>query len=232
MQRTPRLRELRERAALSQEDVAARAGVARATIADLEAGKRPARPSTIRKLAKGLDVEVTELYAEPESPKIPAPPSSQERLFDNGVLEEARRAEWDTAVGGARQLRERGRERMQDLLSSWRESKKRRGSPDVRRELRAKMGQLLQEGFDARSALLANLEAGLATRASAASERAGELTPNPGWEEVREADRFYWALREMVEEAGLYIRAGSTRAGEAAQAGQPEVHNVEEPRAA
>jgi transcriptional regulator with XRE-family HTH domain len=110
MQRTPRLRELRERAALSQEDVAARAGVARATIADLEAGKRPARPSTIRKLAKGLDVEVTELYAEPESRKTPAPPSSQERLLDNGVLEEARRAEWDAAVGGAHQLRELDKE--------------------------------------------------------------------------------------------------------------------------
>ena len=98
MQRTPRLRELRERAALSQEDVAERSGVARATIADLEAGKRPARPSTIRKLAKGLNVEIAELLGDPEAPKAPAPPSSQDKLFNNGVLEEERRAESDDAL--------------------------------------------------------------------------------------------------------------------------------------
>jgi transcriptional regulator with XRE-family HTH domain len=59
--KTPRLRELREHAALSQEDLAKKAGVARATIADLEAIKRPARPSTRRKLAEALGVEPAEL---------------------------------------------------------------------------------------------------------------------------------------------------------------------------
>jgi len=59
--KTPRLRVLRERAALSQEDLAKKAGVARATIADLEANKRPARPSTRRKLAEALGVEPAEL---------------------------------------------------------------------------------------------------------------------------------------------------------------------------
>jgi transcriptional regulator with XRE-family HTH domain len=59
--KTPRLRELRERAALSQEDLAKKSGVSRATIADLEASKRPARPSTRRKLAEGLGVEAHEL---------------------------------------------------------------------------------------------------------------------------------------------------------------------------
>ena len=61
MLKTPRLRGLRERAALSQEDLAKKAGVARATIADLEANKRPARPSTRRKLAEALGVEPAEL---------------------------------------------------------------------------------------------------------------------------------------------------------------------------
>ena len=61
MLKTPRLRELRERAALSQEDLAKRSGVSRATIADLEADKRPARPSTRRKLAKALEVAPHEL---------------------------------------------------------------------------------------------------------------------------------------------------------------------------
>ena len=61
MLKTPRLRELRERAALSQEDLAKKSGVSRATIADLEADKRPARPSTRRKLAEALGVEPAEL---------------------------------------------------------------------------------------------------------------------------------------------------------------------------
>jgi transcriptional regulator with XRE-family HTH domain len=59
--KTPRLRELRERVALSQEGLAKKSGVSRATIADLEAGKRPARPSTRRKLAEALGVEPAEL---------------------------------------------------------------------------------------------------------------------------------------------------------------------------
>jgi len=61
MQNTSRLRELRDQAALSQEDLAKESGVSRGTIADLEAGKRPARPSTRRKLAKALGVEPVEL---------------------------------------------------------------------------------------------------------------------------------------------------------------------------
>jgi len=59
--KTPRLRELRENAALSQENLAKKAGVSRATIADLEADKRPARPSTRRKLAEALGVSPQEL---------------------------------------------------------------------------------------------------------------------------------------------------------------------------
>src|SRR5829696_4128580 len=88
MQRTPLLRSLRERAALTQEDLAKLSGVARATIADLETGKRPARPSTLRKVARGLDVEVTDLYEGPEVPRMSVPPS-QATLF-NGQAEEER----------------------------------------------------------------------------------------------------------------------------------------------
>jgi len=61
MLKTTRLRELRERAALSQEDLAVKSGVSRATIARLEAGIRPARPSTRRKLAGALGVKPDEL---------------------------------------------------------------------------------------------------------------------------------------------------------------------------
>jgi transcriptional regulator with XRE-family HTH domain len=62
--RTTRLRELRERAAFSQMELSERSGVSRATIADLELGKRGARPKTRRKLAKALGVEPWELVGD------------------------------------------------------------------------------------------------------------------------------------------------------------------------
>ena len=54
MLRTTRLRELRERASFSQMELSEISGVSRATIADLELGKRGARPRTRRRLAKAL----------------------------------------------------------------------------------------------------------------------------------------------------------------------------------
>jgi transcriptional regulator with XRE-family HTH domain len=59
-----RLREFRERASFSQMELAERSGVSRATIADLELGKRGARPKTRRKLAKALGVEPWELVSD------------------------------------------------------------------------------------------------------------------------------------------------------------------------
>jgi transcriptional regulator with XRE-family HTH domain len=51
----PGLKEARLRAALTQEELAARAGVARTTLARLETGA-PAAPATARKLAAALGV--------------------------------------------------------------------------------------------------------------------------------------------------------------------------------
>ena len=53
----PHLRSFRRRAILSQEELAERSGVARDTISKLEGGRRKAYPTTIRKLAAGLEVE-------------------------------------------------------------------------------------------------------------------------------------------------------------------------------
>ncbi len=61
MLRTRRLRELRERASFSQMELSERSGVSRATIAELELGKRGAQPRTRRKLAAALGVEPWEL---------------------------------------------------------------------------------------------------------------------------------------------------------------------------
>jgi transcriptional regulator with XRE-family HTH domain len=53
----PHLRGLRQRAVLSQEQLAEKSGVARDTISKLETGRRKAYPTTIRKLAASLEVE-------------------------------------------------------------------------------------------------------------------------------------------------------------------------------
>ena len=53
----PHLRNFRQRAVMSQEQLAEKSGVARDTISKLESGKRRAYPTTIRKLATGLEVE-------------------------------------------------------------------------------------------------------------------------------------------------------------------------------
>ena len=59
-----RLKRFRRRLAFSQQDLERMTGVAQSTISRLEAGQRPARPSTLRKLASALDVEPQELMKE------------------------------------------------------------------------------------------------------------------------------------------------------------------------
>ena|SRR5579885_3480504 len=57
----PELRALRERGGLSQEDLASRAGITRAAIANLERGISRARPSTANRLAEALHVTLNVL---------------------------------------------------------------------------------------------------------------------------------------------------------------------------
>ena len=60
--RTVRLRELREERGFSQCGLAEESGVARSTIAALEAGERGAQPTTVHALARALGVTVPDLY--------------------------------------------------------------------------------------------------------------------------------------------------------------------------
>ena len=60
-----RLRAIRERKALTQDELADLAGVSRQTVVKIERGLEP-RPPTIRKLARALGVEPADLM-EPES---------------------------------------------------------------------------------------------------------------------------------------------------------------------
>ena len=63
----PRLRERRERATLTQRELAEKAGVSRATIASIENGGQ-ALGSTIRKLAKALNCDPADLMPPENQP--------------------------------------------------------------------------------------------------------------------------------------------------------------------
>jgi transcriptional regulator with XRE-family HTH domain len=68
-----RLAELRERRALTLRELSDMSGVAADTINQIELGHRKARPSTLRKLAKALNVEVSDFFREPAVPLAKAP---------------------------------------------------------------------------------------------------------------------------------------------------------------
>jgi transcriptional regulator with XRE-family HTH domain len=57
----PTLRDTRLRLALSQRDLATKAGVAPKTIVDLELGRQEPRLRTIRRIAEALGVEVDQI---------------------------------------------------------------------------------------------------------------------------------------------------------------------------
>lgn len=57
----PRLRDLRQREALTQEELPRKAGVTASTISLIESGFQEARASTVRKLADALGVKPVEL---------------------------------------------------------------------------------------------------------------------------------------------------------------------------
>jgi transcriptional regulator with XRE-family HTH domain len=65
-----RLAELRERRALTLRELGQMSGVAADTINQIELGHRKARPSTLRKLARALDIEVADFFKEPALPKV------------------------------------------------------------------------------------------------------------------------------------------------------------------
>ncbi|HYW88137.1 MAG TPA: helix-turn-helix transcriptional regulator [Chloroflexota bacterium] len=56
-----RIRSLRMHHALSQRDLAIRAGVARQVVINAESGSRLLRPSSLRKIARALDVKPVQL---------------------------------------------------------------------------------------------------------------------------------------------------------------------------
>ena len=67
------LREFRRQKGWSQKDLADESGVGQDTISGIESGRHEPRPSTLRKLAEALDVEVADFFKEPALPLAEAP---------------------------------------------------------------------------------------------------------------------------------------------------------------
>jgi transcriptional regulator with XRE-family HTH domain len=108
------LRNIRLRGGLSQADLSAITGVAEFTISEIEAGKRTPRPSTLRKLAQGLGVEVSDFYEGADSPLAEAPPSPEQPPL-NGFLAEERREAEERALASMTALAEDGERLVENL---------------------------------------------------------------------------------------------------------------------
>jgi transcriptional regulator with XRE-family HTH domain len=67
------VKEIRRRKGWSQKDLAEESGVGQDTISGIESGRHEPRPSTLRKLADALDVEVADFFREPAVPLVEAP---------------------------------------------------------------------------------------------------------------------------------------------------------------
>ena len=77
-----RLKEERLLRGWSQRDLARESGTTAETISGIETGQHEPRPSTLRKLAEGLGIEVRDFYAEPALPKADAPREAGRTLAD------------------------------------------------------------------------------------------------------------------------------------------------------
>ncbi len=64
------LAELRIRKGWSQGDLGREASVRADTVSSIERGKHEPRPSTLRKLADALGIEVEDFFRESEAPKV------------------------------------------------------------------------------------------------------------------------------------------------------------------
>ena len=60
----PGLRAARQRSALTQRELSELAGVGKGTVLELEVGRRGAYPRTVRRLAKALETEISNLVKE------------------------------------------------------------------------------------------------------------------------------------------------------------------------
>lgn len=93
MVKLARLRALRQRKALTQQELAAKAGVTRSTVARVEGGAEQPFPTTIRKLADALGVEPEELGPGPSDPGVPDEASAERQRRPLDALTDVVRAD-------------------------------------------------------------------------------------------------------------------------------------------
>lgn len=86
-----RLKEERLLRGWSQRDLAREAGTTAETISSIETGQHEPRPSTLRKLAEGLGIEVRDFFAEPSVPLAEAPTGAGRPSVIDIALDAARR---------------------------------------------------------------------------------------------------------------------------------------------
>lgn len=79
-----RVQELRQQAGLSQEELAARVAVSRATIQNVERGRGVPRPATMRRIAEALGTDVTGLTSDdsPQEPTLDELRAARRKLID------------------------------------------------------------------------------------------------------------------------------------------------------
>jgi excisionase family DNA binding protein len=171
---------------LSLEDVANRLQVSDQSVRRwIKAGKLAAYKPGLEWRIRPSDLEnFLQAHSYPKV-QAPLPESSEER-----------RAEWDAAVRSARELRESGQARAEELLALWRESKVREEDSAERRPYLDEIGELLQDAYDATKTLLQAMS----------SQRIADQ-----WPELQKADRFYVELWHLVQGTGLNIRTGNAQ---------------------
>jgi transcriptional regulator with XRE-family HTH domain len=85
------VKEIRRRKGWSQKDLAEESGVGQDTISGIESGRHEPRPSTLRKLADALDVEVADFFREPAVPLVEAPREAGRLSAIDVAMDAARR---------------------------------------------------------------------------------------------------------------------------------------------
>jgi transcriptional regulator with XRE-family HTH domain len=85
------LKEIRRQKGWSQKDLADESGVGQDTISGIESGRHEPRPSTLRKLAEALGIQVADFFKEPALPKVDAPRGAGRPTIIDIALDAARR---------------------------------------------------------------------------------------------------------------------------------------------
>jgi transcriptional regulator with XRE-family HTH domain len=208
-----KLRVLRAERGLTLRQAAEQAGVRPGTLSELERGLHRPHDITLSRVAKGYGIDVEELLEEPalagnagrdEASQEAGPGAGGTHV---GFIDPTVLARWRAAVMDARRLREIGKDRMDEALAAWRESTK----PEENDRARRRMAELLNQAEAATMALSDRRPMYMTPEARRVYEEAKKAgareVPNADWEEIREAERFYYRLLGMVEgQQGLFIR--------------------------